>query len=250
VEEELKSAKETAEAASKYKSEFLNNVSHDLRTPMNAILGFSDVLRLAPLEEKYRKCAELMHEQSRYLLALVEDVLDTAMLESGKFKLKSEEFHLRALIEKVVETNRGTLAGKEVALSFEVKGEVVRFRGDPLRLRQIADNLLSNAIKYTDRGQIRVSLEIFPVETDVPVQWVSLSVRDTGFGIPAERLPHIYDPFTRLHEFYEGRTGGGVGLGLSIVKKLVQQMGGEIRVFSEVGKGTEFVVRLGLERVV
>lgn len=248
VMEALRKAKEQAEAANRYKTDFITNISHDLRTPLNAILGFAYILKSADLEEKHRKSVDFINDRAKHLLALVEDILDVSKIDSGKIELKSEEFDFQKLLENSVEASRVGIGKKDVTISLAVKGTIPRLKGDPLLVRKIVDNLLSNAVKYTERGEIKLTIEPDARQPDNDKYRVDVSVKDTGFGIPAKDLAYIFNPFARFHEFYKGRTYEGVGLGLHIVQELVRLMGGSVSVASEVDKGTEFRVALTFDK--
>jgi len=249
AQEALKLAKEQAEAANKFKTEFLMNISHDLRTPLHAILGFANTLQSVNMEAKYRKGVDYINERAKHLLTMVEEILSVSKMESGKLELKSEEFDFYKLLENSIEVSRVGLRKKEVGLSLEVKGTIPRLKGDALRVRQIIDNLLTNAVKYTQQGEIKVMAGLDEQQDLQDKYSLKVSVKDTGFGIPAEKLPYIFESFTRFHESYGGKLYEGVGLGLHIVKGLTSLMGGEIRVFSEVGKGSEFIVTFNFDKV-
>ncbi len=249
VEEELKGSKEAVERAMKAKSEFLNNVAHDFRTPLHAIMGFSSILKLEPLNAKQKKLVDIISERSRGLLSLVEDLLAVSRLESGRLELRRVEFDLKKCVLDAVDVARVELMSKEVKMTGIVREGIPRLKGDETRFHQILSNLISNAVKYTDKGEITVKLDIDLERSQPGVCRILLSVKDTGLGIPADRLSQIYDAFVRFHEFEGGKPRSGVGLGLYIVKALVDLMKGRIHVISEVGKGSEFVVILDFDKV-
>ncbi len=240
VEELLKKAKADAEAASKAKSEFLNNIAHDFRTPMHSILGFSDLLKAEPLTEKQKKFASIIHERGRGLLGLVEDLLSVSRLESGKLELRSAAFDLEQCILSAIDVARIELLDKSVKMVVQIDGFIPRVIGDESRFNQILSNLIGNAVKYTDKGEILVKLS---TNKDAKGKCrVRVSVKDTGFGISKEQQSKIFEAFTRFHEFEGGKERSGVGLGMYITQRLVDLMQGEIGVASEVGVGSEFVV--------
>ncbi|MBF0619407.1 MAG: PAS domain S-box protein [Candidatus Omnitrophica bacterium] len=238
----LNKAKEDAEAANKAKTEFLLNISHDIRTPLNSILGLSSLLTSAEVDEKSRKCIQIIKAQGLGLLSLVEDILHISKLESGQMTLRVQGFDFAATMKHAVESARVGLGEKRVILTCAMPETIPRLNGDELRVAQILNNILSNAVKYTEQGEIRVTVTGALCGADR--YGVEVSVKDTGFGIVAEDLPRIFDPFTRFHEFHGGKTHEGVGLGLNITKTLVHLMGGDIRVVSEFGKGSEFLFTL------
>jgi len=247
VQEALKLAKEEAEAANRYKTEFLTNISHDLRTPLNAILGFAHILKSVEMEPKYRKSVDFINQRGQHLLAMVEAILHVSRMDSSMPQLKHEEFDLSLLLADSVEVSRVALGAKDVKVSINI-GTLPCLKGDALRVRQIIDNLLNNAVKYTLKGQIDLTVRFDQQPSDQGKHRLEISVKDTGFGISAEQLPYIFDSFTRFHEFYKGQTYDGVGLGLHIVKKLVDLMGGQIRVLSQIDQGSEFIVTLNLDK--
>jgi len=249
VEGELKVSKEQAEEASRYKTEFLTNISHDLRTPLNAILGFAHILKSVEMEPRYRKSVDFINERGKHLLAMVEEILHVSRMDSGTPQIKSVAFDLTELLENSIEVARVGLGAKDVKIALITAPTIPRLKGDVLRIRQIIDNLLSNAVKYTLQGEIKVSAVPDDRPSSPDKYRAEISVKDTGFGIPAEKLPYIFDSFTRFHEFYKGQTYDGVGLGLNIVKKQVDLLGGRIRVLSEVDKGSEFILTLDFDKV-
>ena len=240
--EAMRQAKVQAEVANRYKTEFLTNISHDLRTPLNAILGFAYILKSVDMPEEYQKSVDFINESGKHLLELVESILDVSKMELGKTELKSKEFDFLKLLENSVAAARVELGEKDVKIFLSIEGKIPRLKGDTLRVKQIIDNLLSNAEKYTEQGEIKITVKPDDIQPDEKKYRVRVSVKDTGIGIPAEKLPYIFDPFSRFHEFYKGKTFEGTGLGLHIVQGLVRFMGGDIRVASEVGKGSEFIV--------
>ncbi|MBF0331241.1 MAG: PAS domain S-box protein [Candidatus Omnitrophica bacterium] len=249
IEWALKKAKTDAEAASQAKSEFLNNIAHDFRTPMHAIMGFSGLLMSEPMSEKQHKFANIIHERSSSLLDLVEDLLSVSRLETGKLELRSIEFDLRRCVADAVEMARIELADKDVNISAVIEHGIPRLKGDEGRFNQILTNLVSNAVKYTDKGGIIVKLGVDQQACADDKCRIRLVVQDTGFGIEAEHQTRIFDAFTRFHEFEGGKERSGVGLGMYITKRLVDLMQGEIGVVSQVGVGSEFVVVLEFDKV-
>ncbi|MBF0331395.1 MAG: PAS domain S-box protein [Candidatus Omnitrophica bacterium] len=242
AEDALRKAKEDAERANKAKSEFLNNIAHDFRTPMQSIMGFSDFLQAEQLTERQKKCAHIINEKSTALLSLVEDLLDVSRLESGGLELRSIEFDLRKSVQSAVAMAEEDLIGKDVKVFFFVDENIPRLMGDEVRFNQIMSNLIGNAVKYTDKGSITVRVN--KVGGDRPGDGcrVRVSVKDTGLGISRDKQAQIFDAFTRFHEFAGGKERGGVGLGLYIVKTLVDLMKGTVSVVSDVGVGTEFIL--------
>ncbi len=246
VEVALKRAKEQAEAADRIKSEFLTNVSHDFRTPLNAIAGFSAILGEAQLDERSRKMLGIIQDKSQSLLSMTGDLLEASGMKSGKTQLRSIPFDFRRLMLDAVEVARLDAADKDLVITCDILNEMPRFIGDPIRAEQVVANLLTNAVKYTERGSITVTVSCSEKPGSPERRMVRVSVKDTGWGIPKEKQAQIFDPFTRFHEFAGGKQNKGVGLGLHIAKTMVNLMGGEISVVSEVGKGSDFVFTLDL----
>jgi len=225
------------------KSTFVAIVSHELRTPLNAILGYAEMFREAvygPMNDKQVNMADRIIKNTQRLLGLINDLLDQAQMEAGKLTVKMGPVKPAELLETLHGLMDKTASDKNLRLTSEIEDTLPEIlNGDPARLQQILVNFVTNAIKFTEHGEVRVKLLHFSNR-----KW-GIEVSDTGLGIPEAELPHIFDTFRQV-EGTETRTHGGFGLGLSIVKQLVQLMGGEIRVASELKQGTTFTVILPL----
>lgn len=240
VEAELKEAKEAAEAASRAKSEFIANISHEVRTPMNGIIGMTELVLDSELTREQRDHLEAVRASSDALLTIINDLLDFSKIDAGKLELLPVPFDVHALMGDVVRSLALRAHEKDLELVYEVGVDVpAGMRGDALRLRQVLVNLVSNAIKFTDAGEVVLTVS----RHEGKVRFV---VEDTGIGIPKERQQAIFDAFTQV-DGSTTRRFAGTGLGLAISARLVEAMGGELTVESRVGKGSTFTVSLPFE---
>lgn len=245
--EELDEALQIAKAANESKSNFLSNMSHDIRTPMNAIIGFTTLMnKEADNPEKVREYTKKISGAGDYLLSLINDVLDMSKIESGKTTLNISQFRVSALVNEVESIIRMQTDAKQQNFSvFIVNVTHESLMGDKLRIRQILLNLLSNAMKYTPSGgKIKFSVEGVPQEKQ-DIQKLRIAVQDTGYGMDSEYVKTIFEPFVRLNNTMTGKIQG-TGLGLAITKNIVDLMGGTITVNSVLNKGSTFTVELEL----
>ncbi|MBI4002050.1 MAG: PAS domain S-box protein, partial [Nitrospira defluvii] len=246
TEEELRAAKEAAEAASKSKSEFLANMSHEIRTPMNGVLGTTELLLNSELTDKQRHLASTVHRSGRTLLAIINDILDFSKIEAGKLELESVGFDLSHVLSESLELFVEAARRKQLQLTQHIgEGVPLYLKGDPVRFRQILMNLLSNAIKFTETGTVSLTTEV--VESTTSQVLLRLAVTDSGIGIAAAATSRIFDAFSQA-DGSTTRRYGGTGLGLSIAKQLVALMGGTITVDSIPGSGSTFSFTAWLER--
>jgi signal transduction histidine kinase/CheY-like chemotaxis protein len=244
--EELRHATEIAEDANRAKSGFLANMSHELRTPMNAIIGYCEMLIEDAEDDGNEGAVEdlgKIHSSGTHLLSLINDVLDLSKVEAGKMEIYLETFEIQGLVDEVVDTIDTLVKRNDNRLEVEVTPSLGEMRADITKVRQALFNLLSNAAKFTHQGVIGL---VVCGEQEAGVDWVRMSVSDSGIGIPPEKISHVFEEFSQADESTT-RDYGGTGLGLPISRRFCQLMGGDITLESTVGEGSTFTIRLPLE---
>jgi signal transduction histidine kinase/DNA-binding response OmpR family regulator len=241
--EELRVARDAADTANQSKSAFLANMSHELRTPMNAILGYSEMLmeEAEDLEqEDFIPDLKKINQAGNHLLSLINDVLDLSKVESGKMEAFAEDIDIDNLIDEVSGTAQPLMEKNSNTLSIERSGQIGRAHQDLTKLRQCLFNLLSNAAKFTHDGTITLHIER---TVEAGMDWLTLAVSDTGIGIPADKIDHVFEEFTQADDSTT-RDYGGTGLGLAISRRFCELLGGSLRAASETGKGSTFTIRI------
>ncbi len=245
VEQEIRLARDAAESANRAKTQFLANISHEVRTPLNGIMGMSHLLHMTPLGDEQQDYLRHLDDSAQSLLAVINDLLDLTRIEAGGFGLDQADFHPGELVSDVLRIHQPVAQRKGIKLVAELSPDLpATLRGVPSRLKQVLHNLVGNAVKFTDQGQI--VLQLAPCGEPGKPQQICFSVRDTGIGMAPETLSRIFAPFTQADEGISRRYGG-TGLGLAICQRLTSLMGGTIQVESFPGKGSCFKVILPIK---
>jgi signal transduction histidine kinase/ActR/RegA family two-component response regulator len=246
---ELEQARRQAESANVAKSQFLATISHEFRTPLNGILGTTELLLDSPLTSSQRRFAKTAHLSATALLALVDDVIDLSRIEAGKFTLRNTSFDLRALVDEAMDLMAAIARDKPISLERRLPPQLpTQLLGDPVRLRQLLVNLLHNGVKFTDRGSVTLSVTQ-QGRDDAGALRLRFEVRDTGQGIAQDYLDSVFDAFTQA-DASTTRRHGGSGLGLAIAKDLTELRGGRLGVDSRLGEGSTFWFELAMQPAV
>jgi signal transduction histidine kinase len=234
-------AKEEAEQASKAKDEFLSMMSHEMRTPLNGILGMAEILNLEGPSQRQKEHLDILHSSGNHLLALINDILDYNKATTNNLSLDQINFNLKDTVDNLCKALLPEARAKGLQLEWSFDGSLPEFVvGDPVRISQILNNLISNALKFTDEGKVEVKVVASPSGDYL------FEVSDTGIGIPDEKHTEIFERFRQVKPGND-RNYGGTGLGLSICKQFVELMGGELTLTSEVGYGSTFYFTIPLE---
>ena len=242
----LQVAKSYSDSLVKSREQLLNTVSHDLKTPLHSLLGFSQLLEKSELDKQQSYYVTQLSTSANYANKLVEDLLDYSRLDAGSVTLNEAHFCLSDLVENIANSNYAIYANKDIELKVNITPELtgVWFLSDPIRLQQVLNNLISNAFKFTERGEVKI--EVSPIKEEQNLHWIQIAIIDTGIGIPEDKLDSIYDEFAQAGTTTHSQFSGS-GLGLTITKKLISLLNGSLELESTLGKGTSFLCKIPLK---
>lgn len=242
----LQIAKSYSDSLVKSREQLLNTVSHDLKTPLHSLLGFSQLLEKSELDKQQSYYVTQLSTSANYANKLVEDLLDYSRLDAGSVTLNEARFCLSDLVENIANSNYAIYANKDIELKLEIAPGVtdVWFLSDPIRLQQVLNNLISNAFKFTERGEVKI--EVTPLRREEDLHWIQIAIIDTGIGIPEDKIDSIYDEFAQAGTTAHSQFSGS-GLGLTITKKLISLLNGSLELESTLGKGTSFLCKIPLK---
>jgi signal transduction histidine kinase len=239
--EEMQRQHEVGQQAAAMKEQFIASVSHEMRTPMNAILGMSNLLLNEELQVEQRNYINSIRQSSELLLGIVNDILTISTLQNGVIQYQQQAFHVEELLANILNIVSYKVYEKELLFDLQIDENIATYLiGDKLRLNQILLNLIGNALKFTDKGSVTVKVQL--AEKTESGMAVNFTVIDTGIGIPSDKIDAIFESFTRVK--YKDRIFEGTGLGLSIARKLIEQQGGWVKVCSEIGVGSTFMFQM------
>lgn len=244
--EELRKAKEVAERSTQMKEKFLANVSHEMRTPMNGILGLTNILLKTSFDEEQANYLASIRESSQHLLGIINDILEISSLKEGKINLEEKEINVHELVKKLVNIINFRVKEKNLELKVEIADDVDKvILGDSLRLQQILTNLAGNSVKFTEEGFVKIKVN--KVRENNDLVFLEFKIIDSGIGIPNDKIEVIFETFTRVFDSKK-KTFGGTGLGLAITKQLVQLHDGNIKVESKLGEGSTFTCEIPFKK--